>query len=91
MANAFTGKGAKTYYGYDKVVHDGLCLTVADTVVKRLAKDLKNTGEAFIAATDPFAPGAISMINGANDVHYTDSLINGDFEYGKLDGWTKIR
>lgn len=89
LANAFTGKGAKTYYGYDKVVHDGLCLTVADTVAKRLAKDLKNTGEAFISATDPFSPNAVSMINGANDVHYTDSLINGDFEYGKLDGWTK--
>jgi hypothetical protein len=89
LANAFTGKGAKTYYGYDKVVHDGLCLTVADTVVKRLSKDLKNTGEAFISAGDPFSPNAVSMVNGANDVHFTDSLINGDFEYGKLDGWTK--
>ncbi len=89
LANAFTAKGAKTYYGFDKVVHDGVCKTLADTVIKRLAKDLKNTGEAFIALTDPLAPNAISVLNGANDVHYTDSLINGDFEFGKLDGWTK--
>lgn len=89
LANAFTAKGAKTYYGFDKVVHDGVCKTLADTVVKRLAADLKNTGEAFISLTDPLAPNAISVLHGANDVHYTDSLINGDFEFGKLDGWTK--
>ncbi len=89
LANAFINKGAKTYYGYDKTVNSSFCLMVADSIVKRLAKDLKNTGEAFIAGTDPQAPNANSAIHGANDVHYTDSLINGDFEYGKLDGWTK--
>lgn len=89
LGNAFLNKGAKTYYGYDKVVSSGFCVTVADTVVKRLAKDLKNTGESYYNASDPGSHHAQFQINGQNDVHYTDSLINGDFEYGKLDGWTK--
>lgn len=89
LGNAFLNKGAKTYYGYDKVVSSGFCVTVADTVVKRLAKDLKNTGEAYYNASDPGSHHAQFQMNGQNDVHYTDSLINGDFEFGKLDGWTK--
>ena len=89
LANAFTGKGAKTYYGYTKVVGSGFCVKNADTLTKRLAKDLKTTGDSFMAGTDPGSHHAVYEIKGANDVHYPDSLINGDFEYGKLDGWTK--
>jgi len=89
LGNAFVGKGAKTYYGYNKVVNSGFCVTNADTVVKRLATDLKTTGQAFMAGSDPVAPNANFQLVGQNDVHYPDSLINGDFEFGKLDGWTK--
>ena len=89
LGTAFMNKGAKTYYGYDKVVSSGFCVTVADTVVKRLAKELKNTGESHYNASDPGSHHAQFQMSGQNDVHYTDSLINGDFEYGKLDGWTK--
>ena len=28
-------------------------------------------------------------MKGANDVYYPDDLINGDFEFGKIDGWTR--
>jgi len=89
LGNAFINKGAKTYYGYSKVVNSDFCVTIADTVVRRLAKDLKNTGESYYNATDPGSPFAQFQISGQNDVYYTDSLINGDFEFGKLDGWTK--
>jgi len=92
LENAFIGKGAKTYYGFNKVVNVTFCALAADSAVKRLAKDLKNTGEAFIGGSDPQSPNAVYEIKGKeekNDIHYPDDLINGDFEFGKIDGWTK--
>jgi hypothetical protein len=90
LGNAFIGKGAKAYYGFSKVVNTPFCSQMADTVVKRLAKDLTNTGEAFMTGqVDPDAPNAVYQMKGQNDVHYADSLINGDFEYGNINGWTK--
>jgi hypothetical protein len=91
LGNAFIGKGAKAYYGFSKVVHAGFCSKMADTVVKRLAKDLKTSDEAFMSGqSDPGAPNAVyQIVKGTNAVHYPDSLINGDFEYGKITGWTK--
>lgn len=89
LSDAFIGKGAKTYYGYTKVVNSNFCLKNADTIAKRLATDLKTTGEAFMAGSDPQTPNAVFQINGSHDVHYVDTLINGDFEFGKIDGWTK--
>jgi hypothetical protein len=90
LGNAFLGKGAKAYYGFTKVVNTPFCKRMADTVVKRLAMDLKTTGEAFMSGqSDPTKPFAVYEIKGQNDVHYADSLINGDFEYGKIYGWTK--
>ena len=90
LGNAFIGKGAKTYYGFTKVVNTPFCKQMADTVVKRLAADLKTSGEAFMTGqSDPTKPFAVYEIKGQTDVHYADSLINGDFEYGKITGWTK--
>ncbi len=89
LSNAFTGKGAKTYFGYSKVVNSDFCVKMADSLVKRLAQDLKNTGDAYLDEYDPNSPFAHFEKNGANDVHYPASLINGDFEFGKIDGWTK--
>lgn len=89
LENAFIGKGAKTYYGFNKVVNVTFCALAADSCVKRLAKDLKNTGEAFIGGSDPQSPNAVYEIKGENDIHYPDDLINGDFEFGKITGWTR--
>ncbi|HVO75243.1 MAG TPA: choice-of-anchor L domain-containing protein [Ignavibacteriaceae bacterium] len=89
LYEAFKSSGVKTYYGFNKVVNTTFCSERADSVVKRLANDLKNTGEAFISGTDPVAPNATFELKGENDIRYPDDLINGDFEFGKLDGWTK--
>lgn len=88
LYNAFKAKGAKTYFGYSKVVNSDFCMTIADTVTKRLAKDLKNTGETYYDKSDPNDPFAHFEIRGENDIHYTLELMNGDFEFGNLDGWT---
>ncbi|MHC1738938.1 MAG: choice-of-anchor L domain-containing protein [Ignavibacteriaceae bacterium] len=90
LSAAFTGKGAKTYYGYSKIVSSKFCVINADTLTKRLAKDLKTTGDAFMPGNDPYsANNAAFQMVGANNVHYPDELINGDFEFGKIDGWTR--
>ncbi|MEZ4690412.1 MAG: hypothetical protein R3A12_09615 [Ignavibacteria bacterium] len=62
LGNAFLGKGAKTYYGYTKVVNSGFCVTIADSITKRLAVDNKTTSQAFFAATDPVGPNAVFQI-----------------------------
>lgn len=90
LENAFIGKGAKTYYGYSKIVSSRFCIENADTLTRRLAKELKTTGNSFLAGNDPYSTlNAAFQMKGANDVYYPDDLINGDFEYGKIDGWTK--
>ncbi len=90
LENAFIGKGAKTYYGYSKIVSSRFCVENADSLTRRLAKELKTTGESFIAGNDPYSThNAAFQLKGANNVHYSEELINGDFEFGRLDGWTK--
>lgn len=89
LENAFMGKGAKTYYGFTKVVNTAFCKTVADSTVKRLVKDLKTTGESFLAGTDSESPNAVSEIKGNHNMYFFTGLINGDFEFGNLDGWKK--
>lgn len=88
LENAFRNKGAKTYYGYTKVVNSGFCVTIADTVSRRYSRGL-NSGQAFFNATDPITPFAVFQIKGANDMSFSLSLINGDFETGTLEGYTK--
>lgn len=90
LESAFIGKGAKTYYGYSKIVSSKFCVENADSLTRRLAKELKTTGESFIAGNDPYSThNAAFQLKGANNIHYTEDLINGDFEFGVLDGWTK--
>ena len=89
LYNAFKGKGAKTYYGFDKIVNTVFCSQMTDTIVKRLAVDLLNTFEAWELATDPVSPFAEFNMDGDINMHYPNSLVNGDFEFGILDGWTK--
>lgn len=91
LSDEFLLSGAKAYYGFDKVVNTVFCAQVADSIVKRLTVDLKNTAEAFTAGQkDPVTPYAEFLYEDfINPVHYPSELINGDFEFGKLDGWTK--
>ena len=90
LGNAFLGKGAQTYYGYTKVVNSGFCVTIADSITKRLAVDNKTTSQAFFAATDPVGPNAVFQIKvGNNDLKFSNSLINSGFEDGVINGWTK--
>lgn len=90
LANAFLGKGAKTYFGYSKVVHIGFVATISDSIAKRLAVDGKTTGNTFFAAIDPDDPFAVfTKVVGSNDLNFSTSLVNKDFELATIEGWTK--
>lgn len=91
LANAFIGKGAKTYYGYDKVVNGAFAKTIADSITKRLAVTGLTTGNAFFNAVDPQDPNANFQKDAGsnNDLKYSTSIVNGDFEEGTISGWTK--
>ncbi|HAY35188.1 MAG TPA: choice-of-anchor L domain-containing protein [Ignavibacteria bacterium] len=90
LANAFLGKGAKSYFGYSKVVHVGFVQTISDSIAKRLGVESKTTGNTFFNASDPESPFAVFEKKiGSDDLGYSASLINKDFEEGKIEGWTR--
>ena len=90
LGNAFIGKGAKTYFGYSKVVHIGFVAVISDSIAKRMAVDGKTSGNTFFAATDPEDPFAVlTKIVGSNDLSFSTSLLNKDYELGTIEGWTR--
>ena len=90
LADAFIGKGAKAYLGFNNVVNTGFCSAKSNEFFHRMAVGLKNNGQAFTAGqTDPVDPYAtFIMTYSTNKLHYSYDLINGDFEMGNLSGWT---
>ncbi len=92
LANAFIGKGCKTYFGYDKVVNGAFAKMIADSITKRMAVDGKTSGQAHFNAADPVTPFAQFQIAAGsnNELKFSLSLINSDFEAGNIEGWTKL-
>jgi hypothetical protein len=90
MSNAFTNKGTLTYLGYTKSVSSGFCVTNAISFFEKLVAEGKKTGESFTAGQiDPSAPHAEWVMYGSAKAIYGSDFVNGDFETGSLQGWTK--
>ncbi|MEM6345271.1 MAG: choice-of-anchor L domain-containing protein [Bacteroidota bacterium] len=91
LENAFFAKGAKSYFGYSENVTVGFAKQQTIKTVETLVKDQKTTGDVTVNIADPNTPAkpAIYQLKGSSLMHYPVSLINGDFEYGDLSGWTK--
>lgn len=89
LSTAFLGKGAKAYFGFSKIVSTSFCKAKTDEIFQKMAVDLKNNGQAFVAGqTDPGSHHATFTMNSTtNELHYSYDLINGDFEMGNLNGW----
>ncbi|MCB5247063.1 MAG: Ig-like domain-containing protein [Candidatus Cloacimonetes bacterium] len=88
LRNAFSAKGANAYLGFSKIVGATWARDRVLEYFRRLAVQLKNNGEAFIAGqTDPGHYHAAYSMWGRDGLHYTYDLINGDFEFGNLNGW----
>lgn len=81
LSNAFISKGAKTYLGFRDNVYVSFCKNKADEFFSSLVGDeLKTTGESFKA-------DGMYEFRGSTEMHFYLGLINGDFEYGNLNGW----
>ncbi|MFH1336345.1 MAG: choice-of-anchor L domain-containing protein, partial [Candidatus Zixiibacteriota bacterium] len=90
MSNAFTNKGTLTYLGYTKSVSSSFCVTNAISFFGKLVAEVKKTGESFTAGqVDPSPPNAVWVMFGSAKAIYGSDFVNGDFETGSLQGWTK--
>ena len=94
LANALISKGAKTYLGFNANVLTTTCRDKADQFFKGLVgDDLKTTGQSYIADLDFVERDGTNtwnnsyLMSGSHDMHFYLGLINGDFEYGNLNGW----
>ena len=88
LKDAFLGKGAQTYFGFDDVVSTSFCVNCCDDIIQDVVVDFESTGDAFTAGqTDPGSHHAEFEMFGNEDLHYSLDLINGDFEYGNLTAW----
>ncbi len=88
---SFLSKGAKTYLGVDDISHGRFLKNVSVEFVHNLLTDEHTTGEAYGAVSnklDPEGPYAFFDMVGSDKMHYSNSLINGDFEFGDLSAWT---
>lgn len=89
LCNAFINKGAKTYLGFKEIVSVDKCIEKADQFFTALTgDDLKKTGEAY--HYDKFWDEDhenVYMMAGSQEMHFYLGLINGDFEYGNMNGW----
>lgn len=90
LKNAFFAKGAKTYYGYDKVVPSDFCIYRSRDVFIELARENKTTGSVSSINTTSGAPlNAKFTLSGSGTMKYALDLMNGDFANGLM-GWTKV-
>jgi len=97
MADAFIGRGAKTYYGYSKVVNSGFSFGTGTALFNLLADQSiapedRTTQKAFDSIgskTDPTAPNAVFTMWGDGSVALRSELVvNGRFETGEFTGWS---
>jgi hypothetical protein len=94
MANAFLGKGVKTYYGFTEVVSGSYAEQAGTQLLTNLVDTLDTTGDAYAAVTpkvDPNrTPAATFTQHGDTNVAYTGKFLNGSFETGDLTSWVPV-
>ena len=77
LLSAFLERGARTYYGYNRVVGSAFATTQAIQVVGALAQSM-TTGEAFRPGqTDPQTPGAVFQMFGDPAMRFPSGAITG--------------
>lgn len=89
LSNAFIHRGAKTYLGFREKVSVSKCIEKADEFFSSLTgQELHTTGDAF--KYDLFWDNGHEneyLMTGSTKMRFYMGLINGDFEYGNLNGW----
>ena len=95
FADAFFSKGAKAYLGFSSGITVQTCNAKAIEFFSSLTSDIAvTTGDAYKAdlnfteSYDGTSWTTSYLMNGNTGMHFTLGLINGDFEFGNLNGWT---
>lgn len=90
MSDAFRNEGVLTYFGFSLSVGTGFAKTCATGVFDKMINQQKKTGEAFTPGlTDPDPPPAEFKMYGSVNARYVSDFVNGDFETGSLQGWSR--
>ncbi len=91
MANAFLASGVKTFFGYSEYVYVTFAGQTGTNLFTELVNNAKTTGEAFVPGQcDTHATPACFNMRGDNKLTISDAdLLNGGFEKGNLNGWSK--
>jgi hypothetical protein len=89
LGSAFTGQGAQTYLGWDESFTTDVGKNALLDVMGKFLGTAKNISEAYTAFKDP-KNGATLRLVGSQTAHYTNGLVNGNFETGDLSGWTTV-
>ena len=94
FVDAFLVKGAKAYLGFSSGITVQTCnQKAAEFFTTLTGEDLKTTGEAYVADlnfTETYKNKSWTtsyLFAGSDKMHFTLGLINGDFEFGNLNGW----
>ena len=86
LADALIGQGVKTVLGFTTNVTNETAIEKEQQFFSSLAGDyLRTTGQSFNNTDNP-----TYQMRGSKDMHFSLGLINGDFEYGNLNGWNVI-
>ena len=86
IANALIARGAKTILGFTTNVSNEVADAKEQQFFSALVGNyLKTTGESFNNSDN-----STYQMRGSKDMHFSLGLINGDFEYGNLNGWNVV-
>jgi hypothetical protein len=79
--------------GFSEIVCTNTCIDRANEFFTSLTGDLlKTTGESYVIAEYQACEkdlNSIYLMHGIEEMHFYLGLINGDFEYGNLNGWNR--
>lgn len=90
MSDAFRNKGTLTYFGFSLSVGGNFARTCGTGIFDKMINQQKKTGEAFTPGqTDPGGMHAEFKMWGSANARYVSEFVNGNFETGNLQGWTK--
>ena len=90
MSDAFRNQGVLTYFGFSVPVDTPFSIPCAIGIFDKMINQQKKTGEVFVPGQiDPDFKHAEFKMSGSANARYVSDFVNGDFETGSLQGWTK--
>lgn len=88
MSNAFLGNGAKTYLGYTDYVDSPFACSTGKNFFDKMINSGHKTGTAFVSGLNDGK--AWFVMDGSQNLSMQPTdLLNGNFELGNLNGWSR--